>query len=95
MFTGISQESHMTRTLAAQVAAVAALLLTQVDAGARNEHPAHDRSVTIHVAGSGMDHLDTAVVHSQEQTSTGMIQKSTEIVDLDGDLKGRVLYDVT
>ena len=42
-----------------------------------------------------MDHLDTAIIHSQEDTALGMIQKSTEIVDLAGDLKGRVLYHVT
>jgi hypothetical protein len=50
---------------------------------------------TVHVAGSGFDALNTAIVHSQETTATGMIQKSTESVDLTGDLKGRVLYHVT
>lgn len=50
---------------------------------------------TVPVAGSGMDHLNTAIVHSKELTQTGMIQKSTETVELTGDLKGRVLYHVT
>jgi hypothetical protein len=50
---------------------------------------------TVHVAGSGFDSLNTAIVHSKEMTPTGMLQKSTETVDLNGDLTGRVLYHVT
>src|SRR5687767_8430946 len=47
---------------------------------------------TVKVAGSGVDFLTTALVHSKEPTATGMIQKSTETVELTGDLTGRVLY---
>lgn len=54
-----------------------------------------DAVTTVAVAGSGEDHLATAIVHSQEPTPTGKIQKSTEIVVLNGDLKGFVLYHVT
>jgi hypothetical protein len=55
-----------------------------------------DRSVpTVHVGGTGVDRLDTAIVHSKQDTPTGMVQRSTETVDLEGDLKGRVLYHVT
>jgi hypothetical protein len=50
---------------------------------------------TIAVSGSGVDQLTTALVHSQTQTPTGIIQKSTEIVELTGSLTGRVLYHVT
>ena len=50
---------------------------------------------TVHVKGTGVDGLNTAMVHSKVATSTGMIQKSTEIVELNGDLTGRVLYHVT
>ena len=50
---------------------------------------------TIQVSGNGVDALNTAIVHSQQPTPTGMIQKSTETVELTGDLKGRVLYHVT
>jgi hypothetical protein len=53
------------------------------------------RNHTVQVAGSGVDHLDTAIVHSQQPTETGMIQRSTETVELTGDLHGRVLYHVT
>lgn len=50
---------------------------------------------TIHVQGNGVDGLTTAIVHSKRPTATGMVQTSTEIVDLKGDLNGRVLYHVT
>jgi hypothetical protein len=52
-------------------------------------------SSTVKVSGSGLDHLTTALIHSRIETRTGSVQRSTEIVDLAGDLKGRVLYHVT
>jgi hypothetical protein len=59
---------------------------------------AADRAVagrTVHVTGSGTDELDRAIVYSKQPTSTGAIQRSTETVELHGDLHGRVLYQVT
>jgi hypothetical protein len=50
---------------------------------------------SIQVAGSGTDLLNGAIVHSKKETPTGVIQKSTETVELKGDLIGRVLYHVT
>lgn len=50
---------------------------------------------TVRVAGSGVDHLHTALVHSEQPTPTGVIKQSTETVELTGDLTGRVLYHVT
>lgn len=44
------------------------------------------------VEGTGVHYLTTAIVHSQTPTDTGMIQRSTETVELDGDLVGRILY---
>jgi hypothetical protein len=52
-------------------------------------------SRTLQVSGTGMDLLNGALVHSKESTPTGEVQRSTEIVVLEGDLKGRVLYHVT
>jgi hypothetical protein len=75
-----------------------ALLIPCVVAAALSVSPIDrpDRSSTsVHVAGTGVDHLDTAIVHSKQETPTGLIQKSTETVELDGSLKGRVLYHVT
>lgn len=74
---------------AVYVVALAALVATSADASPQGG------AVTVRVAGSGLDHLDTAIVHSKVDTPTGMIQKSTETVELSGDLKGRVLYHVT
>jgi hypothetical protein len=53
------------------------------------------RTRTVQVSGSGVDRLDTALVHSEQPTATGLIKRSTETVELQGDLAGRVLYHVT
>ena len=50
---------------------------------------------TIQVSGTGTDLLNGAIVHSNKQTATGVIQRGTEIVDLSGDLNGKILYHVT
>ncbi len=60
-------------------------------AEARHDEP----TKSVSVSGSGVDLLDTAIVHSEEATPTGKIQQSTESVNLKGDLTGRVLYHVT
>jgi hypothetical protein len=76
--------------------AAAALVVSSTGIGAAAGQESKRRgSGTVHVAGSGVDLLNTAIVHSQEETATGMIQRSTESVDLNGSLKGRVLYHVT
>jgi len=36
-----------------------------------------------------------AIVHSKKPTATGVIQRGNEIVELSGDLNGKVLYHVT
>lgn len=58
---------------------------------ARDETPA----ITQAVSGSAVHFFTTAIIHSQQPTETGMIQRSTEIVELSGDLRGRVLYHPT
>lgn len=55
----------------------------------------HAASATLSVQGSVVHYLSTAVVHAQEPTETGMIQRSTEIVELTGDLEGYILYHPT
>ncbi len=50
---------------------------------------------TVAVSGTGTDLLNGAIVHSKRTTSTGWVERSTEDVELDGDLHGRVLYHVT
>lgn len=58
------------------------------------EHP-HGATNTVRVAGTGFDDLKNAIVHWKKPTPTGVIQQSTEVVELYGDLRGRVLYHVT
>jgi len=70
--------------------ASAASLVSTANSG---EHRAVTR--TVQVNGSGIDQLSGAIVHSKQPTSTGVIQRSTETVELTGDLRGRVLYHVT
>jgi hypothetical protein len=50
---------------------------------------------SIEVSGSGTDLLNAAIVHAKTETAQGTIQKSTEVVELNGDLTGKVLYQVT
>jgi hypothetical protein len=87
----------MTASRAFRIAALASLsLVAATSRAAEGAAIAETRSlVKVRVAGSGVDLLNTAIVHSQEPTATGMIQKSTESVELHGDLEGRVLYHVT
>lgn len=47
------------------------------------------------VSGTGVHYFSSAVEHSQEPTPTGMIQRSTDIVELRGDLNGLILYQPT
>jgi hypothetical protein len=86
------------RTARTVAVLVTALFIGGADARVAGDSPAghHDRDTrTIKVAGSGVDDLNHALVHWKKPTATGMIQQSTEIVELTGDLKGRVLYHVT
>ena len=79
-------------------AVAAALVMTAGDVRAADNAASTHRdagSTTMTVSGSGYDALTTAIVHSKDVTPTGMIQRSTEIVELRGDLNGRVLYHVT
>lgn len=77
---------------------VAALLIASGDARASGNRTTADSdagSRTVKVSGTGYDALNTSIVHSTEVTPTGMIQRSTQTVELHGDLNGRVLYHVT
>ncbi len=44
------------------------------------------------VSGTGIHYFSTAIVHSQQPTQSGVVMRTTETIDLDGDLVGRVLY---
>ena len=81
----------MTLTTTSRLAAVLLALLTaqvSADDGAAN----FERARWVPVSGTGVHLFSTAIIHSQTPTETGLIQRSTDIVELDGDLRGRVLY---
>lgn len=44
------------------------------------------------VSGTAIHYFSTAVIHSVTPTDTGIIQLSSDTIDLEGDLTGRVLY---
>lgn len=50
---------------------------------------------TVHVEGTGVHYFATAIVHAQDPTDTGIVQRSSDIVELDGDLTGYLLYHAT
>jgi hypothetical protein len=66
------------------------LVLTVSTAQAKGFEPDPDK--WLDVAGTGVHYFTTSIIHSQEATDTGMIQRSTDIVELEGDLNGRILY---
>ena len=81
------------------VAAAGAVLLCiaqpGVGAASPDSTPQEGRFGSQPVAGTGVHMFTTAVVHTQTPTATGLIQTSTETVELSGDLKGRILYHPT
>ncbi len=56
------------------------------------EPPSNNGYRWVSVAGTGIHYFSTAKIHSKEETATGFVQRSTDIIELDGDLKGTVIY---
>jgi hypothetical protein len=70
-----------------------ATITATIGSAARADEPIVKRAVQ--VSGTGTDLLNGAIVHTKKPTATGVIQRGTEIVELSGDLKGKILYHVT
>ncbi|MEL6448628.1 MAG: hypothetical protein AAFQ62_11825 [Pseudomonadota bacterium] len=77
--------THLAKKLAATL-----ILTTAACAGATE--PLERGSRWVPVSGTGVHYFSSAIIHSQTPTKTGLIQYSTDTVELDGDIKGRVLY---
>lgn len=71
------------------------LALTLTTSGSSSPRSAEEPDKVVAVAGTGIHYFTSAIVHSAEPTPTGMIRRSTETVDLSGDLTGRLLYHPT
>ena len=76
----------MRHILAALIAAAGLPFAIAFDSGV----PDNQRQVTRPVSGTAVHFFTTALIHSQKSTAAGMIQRSTDIIELSGDLKGRV-----
>ncbi len=83
------KEKHAMRNIMIILFAMSVIATTST-AHANNSHGQGYRWLP--VSGTGIHYFTTAMIHSQEATTTGFIQRSTDIVELDGDIKGRVLY---
>ena len=81
------------RQALASAATAAIVVLYAVTSDARV--PQAEHSMTRSVSGTAVHHFTTAMIHSETPTATGKVQRSTDIIDLSGDLKGRVLYHPT
>lgn len=81
----------MPRILTALVAATVLASAMVSSAHGRQAQQARTRAVS----GRAVHYFTTAMIHSQTPTATGIIQRSTDIIELSGDLKGRVLYHPT
>lgn len=55
-------------------------------------HAGTNHRVRRPVSGTGVHYFTTAVVHSKVERAGRIVQRSTETVELQGDLAGRVLY---
>ncbi|HUQ81829.1 MAG TPA: hypothetical protein VM076_11845 [Gemmatimonadaceae bacterium] len=78
----------MRQALAATVIAAVVAYAMQLPARVPQTNQSQIRSVS----GTAVHRFTTAIIHSETPTTTGKIQRSTDIVELSGDLKGRVLY---
>jgi len=70
----------------------ALLLAATLAATAQADEDAGKGYRWVPVSGTGTHYFTTAIIHSKEPTPTGFVQRSTDIVELEGDLEGRVLY---
>src|SRR5687768_15865479 len=83
----------MRQALAAAVTTAAIVLVCAAASAGRV--PQEQKSTTRPVSGKAVHYFTTSIVHSETPTATGKVLRSTDIVELSGDLKGRVLYQPT
>jgi hypothetical protein len=82
----------MRQALAAAVTTAAIVLVCAVSAArVPQDRPSKPRPVS----GKAVHYFTTSILHSETPTATGKVLRSTDIVELSGDLEGRVLYQPT
>lgn len=94
MSLDVRSPSHARRRIVPRKAAPLAIWITGLVAAvtATTTGAAQSRSAAERVSGTGIHYFATAIVHAQETTPTGLVQSSSEIVTLSGDLHGHLLY---
>ena len=83
----------MRQALAGAAATAAIVLVCAVSSAAGVPQEPH--STTRPVSGKAVHYFTTSMIHSETPTATGKVQRSTDIIELSGDLRGRVLYQPT
>jgi hypothetical protein len=100
----MKSERRITTTLMPAILLLAGAGLTACDQAmaapdrsdvATAAYSVHGAQRTVPVSGSAVHFFTTAIVHSQQPTETGMVQRSTDIIRLTGDLSGYILYHPT
>ncbi len=75
-----------------RIAAAVSTIALAATLECHGQAPGAEMDIWIPVAGTGVHYFSTARVYSQQPSETGFIQRSTDTVELEGDLNGRVLY---
>jgi hypothetical protein len=90
-------DRRMEETMSRATRYGAAVLLLAVPplAGCTADASVAERSESIPVTGSAVYYGSSAILHSEEATGNGTIQRGTAVVRLSGDVSGWVLYHVT
>ncbi|MDH5760755.1 MAG: hypothetical protein OEZ65_14300 [Gemmatimonadota bacterium] len=86
-------------TATAHMTTLVLIACAQPDSTATAQSPNGDPSTTrveatasFPISGQAIHYFSTAVVHGQDTTETGMVQRSTDVIQITGDLTGTVLY---
>ncbi|MDJ0908642.1 MAG: hypothetical protein QNI99_05590 [Woeseiaceae bacterium] len=80
------------KLLAITTAILATLFIGTASAGEPALAEREARSGWVPVSGTGIHYFTSAIIHSQRPTENGYVQRSTDIIELRGDLVGSVLY---
>ncbi len=75
-----------------RVTILASLLLCIAHSALADEAESFTSDNWVEVSGNGVHRFSSAVIHSVVETDVGFEQRSTEIVELNGDLNGLILY---
>lgn len=75
-----------------RITILASLLLCAICAVGADEVERPTPNKWVEVSGNGVHRFSSAVIHSVVETEVGFVQRSTEIVELSGDLNGLILY---